>query len=48
MRPSGPGALFVFNERKALYISSSVMDSILIGGYVSTTSLLSTLSGGRC
>ena len=48
MRPSGPAALFVFNERKALCISSIVMDSILISGYVSTTSLLVTLSGGRC
>ena len=48
MRPSGPGALFVFDERKASCISSIVMDPILIGGCVSTTSLMSTLSGGRC
>ena len=47
MRPSGPGALSIFDERKASCISSIVVDPILIGGCVSTTSLLSTLSGGR-
>ena len=48
VRLSGPGALFVFDERKASCTSSIVMDPILIGGCVFTTSLLSTLSGGRC